>query len=193
METVKIIQEQIAGKVLQAKNELDVIFEVYHEHRRIIEGINYYWKICLEEREDEEDNIFNKYLLGCNKLRVFNPNNYSYQNRLQKQLYPEHSKKPARRLYSLGSSKEKNANGIQGLVSFTDICQDLLKCDREPCLLSWLSKNYSGEDATFYIEKLFELEKFFPKKINISNEKRLFQLNAVQVKLQIREWNNNGE
>jgi hypothetical protein len=193
METVKIIQEQIAGKVLQAKNELDVIFEVYHEHRRIIEGINYYWKICLEEREEEEDMIFNKYLLGCSKLRFFNPNNCSYQNHMQKQLYSKDLKRPARTLRSLVTSRKRYAGDIHGMVCFTDICSNLLKRDREPCVLSWLSNNYSDEGATFYIEKLFELEKHFPKNINISTEERLFHLNSVEVKLQIREWNNNGE
>ncbi|MFA6715740.1 MAG: hypothetical protein WCS27_10210 [Victivallaceae bacterium] len=192
VETVKIIQEQVAGKLLQAKNELDIIFEVYHEHRRIIEGINYFWKICLEEREDEKERIFNKYFLGSGKLRVFNPNNFSYQNQLQKQLYPEHLKRPARPLHSLGVSRDDTGT-IHGLICFTDICKNLLRSKHHSCLLTWLAENYAGEDATFYVEKLFELEKCFPEKIKVSAEEKYFQLDSIQVKLQSREWNNNGK
>jgi hypothetical protein len=192
-ETVKIIQEQVAGKLLQAKNELDIIFEVYHEHRRIIEGINCFWKICFEEREDEKEKIFCRYFLGSGKPRVFNPNNFSYQNQLQKQLYPEHIKRPARVLRSWGASRGDDTRALHGLICFTDICKSLLKSKHHPCLLTWLAENYTGEDATFYVEKLFELEKCFPEKIKISTEEKYFQLNSIQVKLQSREWNNNGK
>ena len=192
-ETVKIIQEQVAGKLLQAKNELDIIFDVYREHRRIIEGINYFWKVCLEEREDEKERIFDKYFLGSGKPKISNPNNFSYQNQLQKQLYPEHLKRPARTLRSLGTSCSNDGVEINGLICFTDICKELLESKWQPCLLTWLGKKYAGEDATFYVEKLFELEKCFPEKIKISAEEKYFKLNSVQVKLQIREWSNNGK
>ncbi len=189
-QSVRVIQEQIAGKILQAKNELDALFEVYREHRRIIQGINYFWEITIEEREDEKNRIFNKYFLTSSKLRYQNSSTRSYTNYIQRSLYQEKAAKEAPALLSLSNPVDYNANTFSGMVCFADICNSVLKERQLPCLLSWLCAKYSNESATFFVEKLFELEKRFPDNINISNETKLYQLNSINVELQLREWKN---
>jgi len=192
-QSVRVIQEQIAGKILQAKNELDALFEVYREHRRIVQGINYFWEITIEERENEKSRIFNKYFLTSTRLRSQNSSTRAYLNYIQRSLYQEKTAKEAPSLLSLSRSDDYEASTFSGMVCFSDICNSVLKEPQLPCLLSWLCKKYSGESATFFIDNLFKLEKCFPDYIKISDKTKSYQLDSVQVELQLREWQNDGK
>lgn len=186
--SVKVIQERIAEKILQAKNELDLLFEVYREHRRIVNGINYFWEAKQEERIEELEDIYNKFLLTSTRLKFQNSSDRAFRKFINTSIFSEHHKKAAPRLRL--QHDLQNLTGHSGIISFMEICNKLKMEKDIPCLLSWLNRSYPLENASFFIEKLFEIEKHFPGKIKILNKTEKFQLKGIRMELQIREWKN---
>jgi uncharacterized protein (UPF0335 family) len=185
--SVKAIQEIIASKILQAKNELDALFEVYREHRRIMEGINRFVEIISDDTIQEKDEFFEEYCLSSDKIRHSNLSNSSFDNYLRRFIYSdssEHKPHVVKIIQNLPESLEIE----HGLVAFSEIKNLINQESNIPCVLSWLHNNYAHESASFLIEKLFEIEKYFPDNIRVENKSEIFKLSGIRIELPVREW-----
>lgn len=191
--SIRIIQGLVAEKILQAKNELDALVAVYREHRRIVQGINYFWEVVLDEKEDEKERIFDRYFRTSGRFRYHNPATVAYETHILNRLYKAEATKSAPKLFSLESGSLGSSEPVNGMVSFAEICVEILNKRELPCILSWLCECYHDETATFLIEKLFDLEKRFPDYIHMSDRLKTFELNSISVKLKVREWHNAGK
>lgn len=187
-QSVKVIQERIAGKILQAKNELDALFEVYREHRRIIRGINQFWEMKLDERVDELEQVYDRHFATSSRLRYQNSSDRAFEKHIHQHIYAEQVKKRAPQLHSLTAEAAENGAQPSFLISFVEIRDQLLKQNHIDCLLDWLYERYPNENATFFIEKLFELEKRYPDKIRTTDQLKQYQLGTIKMELKIREW-----
>jgi len=189
--SVCLIQEVIASKILQAKNELDALFEVYREHRRIMDGINCFVEILNNKDSEPEsmDNLLYKYCLTSSRIKVNNPSGRSFTSFLDKYLYFNLEKHKPPVIDS--SCKTSDANDkVKGMIAFADIKNKLLLQNDVPCILSFLLELCQDESASFIIEKLFELENFFSDNIKITDEIKKFDITGIQLELPVRKWVN---
>jgi len=186
--SVNMIQEVIAVKILQAKNELDALFEVYREHRRIMDGINAFLEILNDDNPDLKKDLLEHYCLTSSKLRISNPSNRSCQTFINRSL----SNKEAEHLppiINIDNSLDKE-DQIAGLFSFSDIKKRFMAEKTIPCILSFLIELFPGESVSFVVEKLFELEKYFPDNISVSESIKKFNIAGIQLELPERKWEN---
>ena len=188
--TVRIIQDRIASKILQAKNELDILFEVYREHHRIVSGINHFWELKIDENDNELAQIYEKYFKKSNKFKYSNPNERSFTKYKDAYLYENKLKKCPPQIKLFSNDFNLDAVAPKGLISFFDIEKRLKEENEVECVLGWLNKIYPAENASFYVEKLFEIEKKLSENITILNEEKTYLLGTVQVDLKIRKYNN---
>ncbi len=188
--SIKSIQGRMADKILQAKNELDILFEVYREHRRIVTGINRFWEIKIDEKDNELAQIFDKYCKTTSRLKYLNPSDRALKKYKDSHLYGEKFKSEPPQIKSLNENFNLDSKQPSGLISFFDIEKQLKNEKEIECILSWLIQIYPAENASFYIEKLFEIEKKLPENITIKNEEKTYLFGKVQMDLKIRSWAN---
>jgi len=151
---VRTTTRQIADKVRQAKNELEVIFEVYAKHSRIMKGIGTVWEVIADDEAFEQ--FARRDLLGSDSsLKSYQPNTASYRHYLEDILFADEHV-IARPTIAAGTVSKRTGSDV---VAFSDII-DALRADGQVVdVMVWLFNNYTGQTLSYYIQTLFDLEK----------------------------------
>jgi hypothetical protein len=185
--SIRLIQEVIAGKILQAKNELDALFEVYREHRRIMDGINRFVELLNDSDSAGLDDLKYKYCLTSPQLKVSNPSRRAFITFLEKNLFENTAKRKPPVIQFEGQEPSDNKK-VKGLIAFSEIKNQLLLQKEIPCVLTFLCGICPDESASFIIEKLFELENALCDKIQVTDEIKKFNISGIQIELPVRKW-----
>jgi hypothetical protein len=162
------------------------LFEVYREHRRIMSGINVYWKLRQAGRTRELDEIHARHCRTTARFRHQNSGSAAFLRHIRDFSESVRRRKaPRLRLEPPSSTAESPTSS---LVSFHEIRSRLSKEVHVPCLLEWLHDAYPAEGATFLIEKLFELEKKLPDRIRLLPGSKVYRIAGIRIEIPVREW-----
>ena len=181
---IRVSFRHIADKVRQARNELEVIFEVYSKHSRIMKGVGALWELLQDEQK--LNSFSNEYLLGADiSLKSSQPNSDSYRRYLEDAFLGEtqHRTPPKININSAASRQGTEA------LAFYDIVDALKLEENIDDVMIWLFDHYQGNTLSYYIETLFDIEKQL--KLTVTEDLCTYQSpNDLIFELNRREYTN---